>query len=41
LVERGVIIREPPRDRPWGFCEMLVATPDGHRIMLGQPPKPG
>ncbi len=23
-------------DKPWGEREMLVATPDGHRIMVGQ-----
>jgi uncharacterized glyoxalase superfamily protein PhnB len=26
----------PPTDQPWGFREMGVRTPDGHRIMFGQ-----
>ncbi|MGH6918592.1 MAG: VOC family protein [Geminicoccaceae bacterium] len=26
----------PPADQPWGFREMGVRTPDGHRIMFGQ-----
>ncbi len=34
---RGAIIRHPPTDRPYGQREMLVATPDGHRMMFGQP----
>jgi len=34
LVGRGAIIRMPPTDRPYGMREMLVATPDGHRIMI-------
>ncbi len=26
----------PPSDRPHGFREMLVSTPDGHRLIFGQ-----
>ncbi len=26
-----------PEDRPWGMREMGVRTPDGHRVMFGQP----
>ena len=36
FVQRGAIIRQPPADRPWGMREMAVATPDGHRMMIGQ-----
>ncbi len=32
----GALIRHPPGDRPWGMREMAVATPDGHRFMVGQ-----
>ena len=36
ITGRGAIIRRSPTDRPWGMREMAVATPDGHRIMIGQ-----
>jgi uncharacterized glyoxalase superfamily protein PhnB len=36
FARRGAIIRQPPADRPWGMREMAIATPDGHRIMIGQ-----
>lgn len=36
FVRRGAIIRLPPADKPWGKREMAVATPDGHRLMVGQ-----
>lgn len=36
LVGRGAIILQPPTDRPHGMREFLVATPDGHRLMIGQ-----
>ena len=36
LAERGAIIRTPPADKPWGLREMLVATPDGHRMVIGR-----
>lgn len=25
-----------PADKPWGLRELLVMTPDGHRLMFGQ-----
>ncbi|MEX0818887.1 MAG: VOC family protein [Pirellulaceae bacterium] len=25
-----------PRNQPWRVCEFGLATPDGHRIMIGQ-----
>ena len=37
IAARGALIRQPAADKPWGMREMLVATPDGHRIMVGQP----
>jgi catechol 2,3-dioxygenase-like lactoylglutathione lyase family enzyme len=37
ITARGAIIRQPPADKPWKMREMLVGTPDGHRIMVGQP----
>jgi uncharacterized glyoxalase superfamily protein PhnB len=41
FVARGAIIRQPPADRPYGMREMLVATPDGHRMMIAQPMRSG
>ncbi len=32
----GALIKAPPASRPYGMREMLVAMPDGHRIMIGQ-----
>ncbi|HYC13786.1 MAG TPA: VOC family protein [Stellaceae bacterium] len=32
---RGATCTEPA-DKPWGMREMLVTTPDGHRLMFGQ-----
>jgi len=36
LVQRGALIRQAPTDKPHGMREFLVATPDGHRLMIGQ-----
>jgi uncharacterized glyoxalase superfamily protein PhnB len=36
FVQRGAIVRQLPTDRLWGMREMAVATPDGHRMMIGQ-----
>lgn len=36
FVARGATIRQAPADKPHGMREMLIATPDGHRIMFGQ-----
>jgi len=33
---RGAIIRAQPADKPWGWREMAVATPEGHRMMFAQ-----
>lgn len=36
VAARGAIILAAPADKPWGMREMLVGTPDGHRMMFGQ-----
>jgi uncharacterized glyoxalase superfamily protein PhnB len=36
IAARGAIVRQVPADKPYGMREMLIATPDGHRIMVGQ-----
>jgi catechol 2,3-dioxygenase-like lactoylglutathione lyase family enzyme len=33
---RGALIRSAPSDKPWGWREMAVATPEGHRMMFAQ-----
>ena len=33
---KGAIIVSPPADKAWGFREMGVATPEGHRMMFAQ-----
>ena len=33
---RGAHILSRPADRPWGWREMAVATPEGHRMMFAQ-----
>jgi catechol 2,3-dioxygenase-like lactoylglutathione lyase family enzyme len=33
---RGAVLLEPPTDRPYGMREFTVATPDGHRFVIGQ-----
>src|SRR5262245_24894902 len=35
LVASGAIILQPPIDRTYGMRELVVATPDGHRIVFG------
>jgi catechol 2,3-dioxygenase-like lactoylglutathione lyase family enzyme len=32
---RGGIVREPPKDMPWGVRRMVVEDIDGHRLQLG------
>jgi predicted enzyme related to lactoylglutathione lyase len=36
IVQRGAIVRQAPTDKPWGMREMAIATPDGHRMIVGQ-----
>jgi len=33
---KGAIIVSAPADKPWGWREMAVATPEGHRMMFAQ-----
>jgi len=33
---KGAIILSQPADKVWGFREMAVATPEGHRMMFAQ-----
>ena len=33
---RSAIILSGPADKPWGWREMAVATPEGHRMMFAQ-----
>jgi catechol 2,3-dioxygenase-like lactoylglutathione lyase family enzyme len=35
FARRGAIIRQPPRDEPWGLREMQIADPDGNVIRFG------
>ena len=34
---RGLSDLEHPENKPWGLREFMVVTPEGHRIMFGQP----
>lgn len=34
---RGAEILSPPGDRPYGLREFVLRTPDGHRIVVGEP----
>jgi catechol 2,3-dioxygenase-like lactoylglutathione lyase family enzyme len=36
FVEKGALILDPPTDKPYGMREFTVATPDGHRLVMGQ-----
>lgn len=33
---RNARVLAPPADKPWGWREMAVATPEGHRMMFAQ-----
>jgi uncharacterized glyoxalase superfamily protein PhnB len=37
LAAKGVETFNGPIDKPWGMREFGIRTPDGHRIMFGQP----
>ena len=37
FIERGAKILSEIADRPWKIRDFTVVTPDGHRIMFGQP----
>jgi len=34
FVQRGAIILSAPADKPWGWREMAIAAPEGHRTMF-------
>ncbi|WP_018906058.1 VOC family protein [Variovorax paradoxus] len=36
FVRCGALIKQAPADKPHGMREFSVATPDGHRLMIGQ-----
>lgn len=36
-VRGGAEILSPPASKPWGLREFVIRTPDGHRIVFGQP----
>ena len=37
VTARGALVTSPPSDQPWGLREFGLRTPDGHRIMCGEP----
>lgn len=37
MVARGALVTSEPEDKPWGLREFGLRTPDGHRIMCGEP----
>lgn len=37
VVANGVQVWHPLADKPWGVREFAVVTPDGHRIVFGEP----
>jgi catechol 2,3-dioxygenase-like lactoylglutathione lyase family enzyme len=34
LARRGVLVEQPPTDRPWGLREMHLLDPDGNRLRI-------
>lgn len=34
--QHGAEVLQEPRSQPWGRVEMVLATPDGHRLMVAQ-----
>jgi catechol 2,3-dioxygenase-like lactoylglutathione lyase family enzyme len=37
---KGAIVLEPPTERSYGMREFVVATPDGHRFVVGRVSSP-
>jgi hypothetical protein len=35
-VAKDAVILQTPVDKPYGMRELVIATPDGHRIVFGQ-----
>ena len=40
LSARGAQMLSTPANKPWGLREFGIRTPDGHRIMFGEPISP-
>jgi uncharacterized glyoxalase superfamily protein PhnB len=36
VTEKGVTVLSPLSDKPWGMREFGIASPEGHRITIGQ-----
>lgn len=36
ITAKGAIVPSPPADKAWGMREMVVHTPQGHRMMFAQ-----
>ncbi|WP_321962859.1 hypothetical protein [Paraburkholderia sp. J7] len=36
IAQKEAIVLQPPVDRPYSMRECTVATPDGHRFVVGQ-----
>ncbi|MER7049708.1 MULTISPECIES: VOC family protein [Streptomyces] len=39
LAARGVEVLRPPVKEPWGLIEMMIADPDGHKIIVVEVPE--
>jgi uncharacterized glyoxalase superfamily protein PhnB len=37
LSSRGAEVISPLTDTPWGLREFVIRTPDGHRLVFGEP----
>ena len=37
VAARGAEILSPPTTQPWGLREFSLRTPDGHRLVFGEP----
>jgi len=37
FVSKGALVTSAPTNKPWGLREFGLRTPDGHRIVCGQP----
>jgi predicted enzyme related to lactoylglutathione lyase len=37
VVSKGANVTSPPTNKPWGLREFGLRTPDGHRIVCGEP----
>lgn len=38
LLQRGVVVVEPPARQPWGLIEMIVEDPDGLPLVIVETP---